>query len=498
MQYGTIRIGQIVRVMKDAIGQEALLESCSEESYESNRKMLTRLSKEDEIRIDNLNNFQKMIEDFSSWGFEKGFINKIHKFILPTVYYDLVALIRNTNPYNTPTQKEVELQIMYIIALTLREIADELQKQNQGYQFFGMEYALTSINFWEVYHYEKYTKLIPAAFDYIFSELEATKTSKSELFRYWDSLSLSTKTNFSKSVNDWTKKYKTPSWNIIKTIFESEAPEYINHSCYFLFKTRLFLAYFIENFLSSLENQGLVSKDFRSTVGTGLYKFCYYTFVVKSFKNLILQDCQNPMFTMLRFLLNPVNKGFISEYIREAFFKEGDESGSLYYLPLEKIYYPMFEVPQLNYDLAAFREVICTEARLSIFPEYGDFSEKAIQEKDIENISKKNIGVCADFFYNWLKGRYFVLNREFEKGLSYYKAAFEFRYFGGKYLSQYLEEFLALIQKQNCKKKDFNKIHDLAVAMRYCFEKIDKDNGLNRNLRNDFDEIFPSESFIRK
>ena len=87
MQYGTIRIGQIVRVMKDAIGQEALLESCSEESYESNRKMLTRLSKEDEIRIDNLNNFQKMIEDFSSWGFEKGFINKIHKFILPTVYF---------------------------------------------------------------------------------------------------------------------------------------------------------------------------------------------------------------------------------------------------------------------------------------------------------------------------------------------------------------------------------------------------------------------------
>lgn len=495
MQYGTIRIGQIVKLMKDAIGQEALLESCGENNYESTRKMLTRLSNEKDIRIDNLNAFQKMIENFSSWGFQKGFINKIHRFILPTVYYDLTALITHTNPYNTPTQKEVELQIMYTIALTLREIADEAQKLHPEYRFYGMEFALTTINYWEVYHYEKHIKLIPAAFEYIFSEL---KTPKTKLFEYWDNLSKSPRTNFSKSVNDWINKGKLPSWNIIKTIFVSESPANMNHSCYFLFKTRLFLAYFMENFLSSLEEQELVSMNFRSIVEAGLYSFCHYTFIEKSFKQLTLQVCQNPMFSILRFLLNPVNNGYISEYIREAFSKEGDETGSLYYIPLEKIHYPIFDEQQLNYDLTAFREIMFIEKRLSIFPEYGDFQNKTIQEKDIEVISKKNIGSCADFFYNWLKGRYFVLNHEFETGLNYYKTAFdEGRYFGGKYLSQYLEEFIAIIQKQNCKKKEFNQIHDWAVAMRFCLNKIDDDNGLNRNLRNDFDSIFPSECFIK-
>ena len=121
-----------------------------------------------------------------------------------------------------------------------------------------------------------------------------------------------------------------------------------------------------------------------------------------------------------------------------------------------------------------------------------------IKEKYLKHFSQKVLGDCSVFYQNWFMGKLCVSKKDFENATKYYKTAFdEGRYFGGKYLSQYLEEFIAIIQKQNCKKKEFNQIHDWAVAMRFCLNKIDDDNGLNRNLRNDFDSIFPSECFIK-
>lgn len=78
------------------------------------------------------------------------------------------------------------------------------------------------------------------------------------------------------------------------------------------------------------------------------------------------------------------------------------------------------------------------------------------------------------------------------------RKAFEYRYFGGKYLTQYLSEFVVLIQKCKVKKTEFNKIHEWANAVRLYIAKIDEVEEYQISIQNSFDEVFPAESFIKK
>ena len=129
IQYGTIRIGQIVKLLSDSIGMDALL--YNEPKKDSTTKMIQRLIEEKEGRIDNLRKFEELLKDFCKDSLKHNLINKAHSYLITSLYYDLLALITKTNPYNNPTQKEVELQVMYCLALTYREIFDDIASREK-------------------------------------------------------------------------------------------------------------------------------------------------------------------------------------------------------------------------------------------------------------------------------------------------------------------------------------------------------------------------------
>ena len=76
-----------------------------------------------------------------------------------------------------------------------------------------------------------------------------------------------TKSNYSKTINDWVEKGVKPTWKTIKILLSSPLPDDIEFKSYKanynLFKTKLFLSYFFSNFFDSLEEQKLVSEGFR-------------------------------------------------------------------------------------------------------------------------------------------------------------------------------------------------------------------------------------------
>ena len=507
-QYGTIRIGQIVKLFTYSIGFDALLESVPNKEKTSVKKMIQRLGNEDGIRIDMLRQFEQLLKTFCKWAMDNNFMNQTHNYIVQTLYYDMLALITKTSPYNTPTQNEVELQVMYCIALTFREIYDNFEKKERKDWGYTLQLTLFASDFWKRTNYMQNVSLIPACFDFIFSEI---KNPKTDLFNYWEELKDSqekskkkTKTNYAKSINDWVEKAVAPSWKIIKTIFASPTPETIefkeSNSNYFVFKTHLFLAYFFSNFFKSLEEQKLVSSNFKTTVQNGLHWFYRYVFVVKDFRQYQVQEVQNPMFSIMRFLVLPTNKSknLISEYICEAFDKENPNSQSLYFIPTEKIYYPFLSHTEMDTNFKIYQIIFETFNELSTNKEFGIFTNKIIKEEEIDAILNWPImGVCKQFFYNWFKGKYHVLCHDLEGGLKYYRKAFEHRYFGGKALPVFLQEFIVLIQKCNCRKTEFNKIHEWANAVRIYIQEIDKGKTEHFVLKNSFDEVFPEETFIK-
>lgn len=381
----------------------------------------------------------------------------------------------------------------------------------------SVQLTLGMFDFWKHTNYNQNIKLIPACFAFIFDEI---KSPKSDLFNYWNSLKdendnteKMARTNYSKSINDWIEKGATPSWKIIKTIFASPCPENIefkeSESNYYLFKTNLFLGYFFSNFFRSLEEQNLVSPKFKDIVQDGLRCFYRYVFVVKDFRKYQWHEVQNPMFSLMRFLVLPTNKSknLISKYIVEAFDKEIGltpaemyECHSLYYIPLETICFPVIEKKELEKELKAYQIIYETFMELSTWKGYGMYENKIITEKEMDFIFSQFDSVldkCKNFFYNWFKGKYHVLCHEFETGLDFYRKAFEHRYFGGKYLSQYLSEFVALMQKINVKKTEFNHIHEWANAIRLYIDKIDNVKENKISIQNSFDEVFPEEAFIK-
>ena len=80
-----------------------------------------------------------------------------------------------------------------------------------------------------------------------------------------------------------------------------------------------------------------------------------------------------------------------------------------------------------------------------------------------------------------------------------YNKAFEYKYFAGKFLPDYLREFLAVMKKTKAKKTDYNPIVDFAHAVQY---SINNDNmkyqKWNRNIDCDFENVFPKDAFFKE
>ncbi len=511
LQYGTIRIGQIVKLFADGIGVDALLDSISDNEKASTKKMIQRLENE-EGRIDNLRQFERLIKDYCKWALDNGFINQAHHYIIPTLYYDMLALITNTCPYNNPTKNEVELQVMYCIALTYREIYVHLLKKEGRTPAETLQITLGMFDFWVHNNHSENIKLIPSCFEFLFSEIKDTKT---KLYEYWNYQkdvqevdSEKTKSNYSKTINDWVEKGVKPTWKTIKILLSSPLPDDIEFKSYKanynLFKTKLFLSYFFLNFFDSLEEQKLVSEGFRETVQNGLRWFYWYDFEKHGdFTYYEWHEVKNPMFSLMRFMVHPSERNrLVSEYIIKAFDKEiGPYEGagsSLYFIPKDRIYFTILDESAQNDIYKIYQIIFETFNELSTIPGLGLFTNKIIKEEEIDSILNLPVmGVCKQFYYNWFKGKYHVLCHDFEVGLEYYQKAFKFRYFGGKTLPYFLEEIVVLMQKCNLKKTELNHIYEWANAIRLYITEAGKTEADKVVLRNSFEEVFPKEAFIK-
>ena len=194
------------------------------------------------------------------------------------------------------------------------------------------------------------------------------------------------------------------------------------------------------------------------------------------FERLMQQpaDTINFMFMCLRGLCIPTTNAPVSDLIREAFSKED-------------VRHPDFHILQ---------KIAFVDSELAIYPEYEKFvKQKEFDSSILEFLSKDSIGECSDFFYNWFKGRACVLLNKVEEGFVYYQKAYDYKYFGGQFLSGFLTEILAVMQKLKLRKPELNIIVDFAHAIQY---SIDQDNKqyakLNRNIDSDFDLVFPAEA----
>ena len=519
IQYGTIRIGQIVKLLSDSIGMDALL--YNEQNKDSTTKMIQRLIEEKEGRIDNLRKFEELIKKFCKDSLNKNLINKAHSYLITSLYYDMLALITKTNPYNNPTHKEVELQIMYCLALTYREIYDDIASREKKLPGEILQEALYLFDFWKPTRHSQNIKLIPSCFDFIFNEIN---NNKIDLIKYWedskDNFESKKKneeenkksTDYKKTINDWCTQKTKPKWKNLSPILSSELPDKVDFKQYkenyTIFKANLFSAYFFTNFFNSLEEQKLVSSEFKETVQNGIRWFCWYAFEKNGdftvYKNY---EVKNPMFALMRFLVHPSekNRSLLSEYIVDAFDKEIGmtpagmyECKSIYYIPPERIQFPVINYLELQNDLDINSIIVQTNIQLSTWKDFGYFNNKIIQEEDLKYaLNLPVMGDCKNFYYNWFLGKYYVLCHDFEKGLEFYKNAFSYKYYGGKVLCMYLEEFVVLMKKCKHKKTELNHILDWANALRLYIYETDKDEKHRLSLRESFEEVFPEEAFIK-
>ena len=480
MQYGTIKIGQVIKLMVDSFGEDALMDSLSENEKAAWHKKINRLISEQDIRIDTIRDFENLFYNYLDKSKEKGYIQQEHVGMVKTLYWNLLALITATTPYSVPTKDEIQLQVMWCLADLFHE-SMEFKKKAKGLNPKVIDTTVFYIfDFWKIDNYEKEVDLLNNTFRALFTNLKDNYT-KNQLYTIWNEKRAEIdgiKGEYSKSVNDWLYKNKIPTWKMLKPIFESalENANPTDAGNYLIFKFHLFTACFMKRFFNSLEEQKLIDDTFYKTVQEGFLSFYQYMFFQKSFKTLKYTDTINFMFMCLRGLCIPNTNAPISDLISEAFSKED----------------------MMHPDFHILQKISFIDSELAIFPEYEKFRKTASFDQNLLQIlSKSSIGVCSDFFYNWLKGRCLILNSKIEDGFYYYKKAFEYKYFAGKFLPDYMREILAVMKQLKCKKPEQNAIIEFAHAVQY---SINNDNlkyqKLNRNIDCDFKTVFPTEAFF--
>ena len=482
MQYGTIRIGQVIKLLVDSFGEDALMDSLPKSEQTAWHKKISRLISEKDIRIDAIRDFENLFYDFLRKAKEKGYIQQEHVGMIQTLYWNLLALITATTPYSVPTKEEVQLQIMWCLADLFHE-SMEFKKKAKNMNPNVVDTTVFYIyDLWKIDNYEKEVDLIKNSFKALFSDLHENYT-RNQFYEIWNNKKAEIdggRGDYSKSVNDWLAKNKIPTWKMLKPIFESQLDTSNERDAgnYFIFKFHLFTACFIKRFFNSLKEQDLIDKSFFDIIQQGFLSFYQYMFVKKSFKLLKYSDTINFMFMCLKGLCIPNTNAPISDLIRDAFSKED----------------------KMHPDFHILQKIAFIDAELAIFPEYEKFiKERQFDEGLFELLLYKSIGVCSDFFYNWMKGRYLVLKSKFEEGFTFYNKAFEYKYFAGKFLPDYLREFLAVMKKTKAKKTDYNPIVDFAHAVQY---SINNDNmkyqKWNRNIDCDFENVFPKDAFFKE
>ena len=286
--------------MIDTIGQECLLDylaaPSSSKDYKKQRQRFERLKKRetfDTTTIRNLDDFAKFETEWSNWLIEDGYSNKI------TMNYVDRFLIRFTEAaqLQIPVGNILYIttySICYVFWETLLSLFEQDKKQNQEdliratlsiFDFFDSdsEYLKDNTIFKKVFWYlDQFINDKPKLFD----ELSQWITNKGEPESGHE---------FKRQIDRWINGEQKPSWKYVKWICNEEflpSKELFKQSeeltekenepeeLWKFFRQRFLLAYFINNFINSLETkQKLITTEQKDYLVSGIrymFRFAFY------------------------------------------------------------------------------------------------------------------------------------------------------------------------------------------------------------------------------
>lgn len=295
-----ISVGLCLQIMIDTIGQDCLLDYLAEpqdsNKYITQKQRFQRLKTREKINpttIKNLTDFAKFEKEWAEWLIGDGYSNTI------TMNYVDRFLIRFTEAaqLQIPVGNILYIatySICYVIWETLLNLFEQDKNQSQEdliratlsiFDFFDSdsEYQKNNTIFKKVFWYldqfiNDKTKLI--------DELSQWITNKGEPESGHE---------FKRQIDRWINGDQNPSWNYVKWICNEEflpSKELFKQSegvterenepeeLWKFFRQRFLLAYFINNFLNSLENkQKLITTEQKEYLVSGIrymFRFAFY------------------------------------------------------------------------------------------------------------------------------------------------------------------------------------------------------------------------------
>lgn len=471
INYESLKLSQVASIMIDGVGQQALLDSVESSDYEKNKQMLKRLKHLDgdtsKSSFKLVKEFENLLFSFGCWAMNKGYIKSFSLIFL--FYNELKSMIYEIDNPLKNTQENVQNHLLFSIRnILIRFFTDMNENYPNDSIIRNWSDTLSTFDVWGVStNYTEDIFPIKSAFEY----LKWMANDKKKVEIEWDKLS--NDTNLYTKIERWCSGKQRPSWNELKlfldvqpyptnaaiTEFEKYKESEISKDFYNAFKdvmskprtnlhlsdkllenpaegifnginwtypsfsNALFISYFVTNVADSMENQKLISKDFRNMIRNGLRLF-YRDFFSDSLsrKNNEYQD--NIMYMIL--------------------------TDGIYYGKISK--HPIYKKSKVEKQ---FRKYIGKP-----------FNKKLTEANIIERYSRNKIGESYVFFQNWKLGELYIQRNEIEKAIPFFIEAFEKgRYFAGIYMKPFLFEAINYSAMTNEKKTTIRRMVEFAEIL---------------------------------
>lgn len=295
-----ISIGLCLKIMIDTIGQDCLLDylaaPSSSKDYSTQRQKFRRLTKRekfDPTTIKNLEDFSQFIKAWSDWLIVDGYANGI-----TMNYVDRFLVNFTETAYRQVPVGNILYVATYSICYVIWETLLTLFEQDKNKPQNDLIRATLSI--FDFFDSDSEYLKDCSIYKKIFWYLDNFITDKPKLFSelsQWISDNYEKKTGheLERQIHRWIRGEQNPSWNLVKWICSEEfvpSKDIFKKSdsltdkqnepveLWRFFRQRFLLAYFINNFFSSLENkQKLITKAQKEYLISGIrymFRFAFF------------------------------------------------------------------------------------------------------------------------------------------------------------------------------------------------------------------------------
>ena len=295
-----ISIGLCLKIMIDTIGQDCLLDylaaPSSSKDYSTQRQKFRRLTKRekfDPTTIKNLEDFSQFIKAWSDWLIVDGYANGITMNYVDRFLVNFTETAYRQVPVGNILYVAT-YSICYVIWETLLTLFEQDENQPQS------DLIRATLSIFDFFDSDSEYLKDCSIYKKIFWYLDNFITDKPKLFSelsQWISDNYEKKTGheLERQIHRGIRGEQNPSWNLVKWICSEEfvpSKDIFKKSdsltdkqnepveLWRFFRQRFLLAYFINNFFSSLENkQKLITKAQKEYLISGIrymFRFAFF------------------------------------------------------------------------------------------------------------------------------------------------------------------------------------------------------------------------------